>query len=590
MIIIRVLVLFFLLFSCDIKSEDIGHECGLSFVRLRKPLSYYKNNYSNLTWGAHKLCLLIEEQRNRGQDGAGMAVMKFDIPHGQQYFKRIRYAGSNSIDLLLNNIMTQLSVISSDDKCLNDFLGEIYLGHVRYGTSSSNNLHCCQPYVCKNSIASKSFMLAGNFNITNSKDIGALLNEYGLTLTSDTDTQIILELLSYYLNQEQKEIDIAKVLHNVCTILDGGYVFAGVLGNGDAFICRDPAGIRPGFFYIGDDVIAAASERTALINAFDIQFNQVQEIKPGHVLVINRDGSWKQHQFMQPLILRQCSFERIYFSKATDPDIYHERKLLGKNLALQVLQVLGNDIESAIFTYVPNSGEVALIGLIEELHNLRPNRIIRVEKLIYKNQRLRTFIVNDNDRCNLVARLYTMTKGIITCKDTLVVVDDSIVRGTTLRESIIKDLARLNPKRIIFISSAPPVYYPDGYGIDMSQLGSFVAFQAVVELAKQENKQSLLEDIKNKCINQMLNPVKKLYEQFSVEQIAAKIVELSRPDDLLWDGQIQIIYQTIEGLHNAMPNYLGDWYFTGNYPTSGGYKVLNTSYLQWYYGSNERAY
>jgi amidophosphoribosyltransferase len=620
-----VIIFVCILVPCTTKpDEGIGHECGLALVRLRKPLQYYQETYTDVTWGARKLCSLIEEQRNRGQDGAGMAVMKFDVPSGSLYLKRIRNAEPNAIDILLSTMVTELSLIprlsESDDeialKMQHDFLGEIYLGHVRYGTHSANNLRCCQPYICKDGVASKSFAIAGNFNMTNSKELREQLIAYGLTPTSESDTHIILELMSYWLQHEHirlesrfdilrareradviaHHVDIVDVLRNTFEHVDGGYVFGGFLGNGDAFVCRDPAGIRPGFFYSTDEVIAVASERAALMHVFDVNPEQIQEVKPGHVLVIKRNGSFAQHQFIALLPQRSCSFERIYFSKASDPAIYQERKALGKHCAPLVLQALDDDIKNAIFTYIPNSGESAFLGLVEELHRLQGSPV-RVEKLVYKNQRLRTFITNDSDRCNLVARLYTMTKGIVTSNDTLVVVDDSIVRGTTLRESIIKELIRLNPKRIIFVSSAPPVLYPDCYGIDISQLGNFIAFRAMVELLKQEGKEYLLEEIRCKCNEQkdapshmMINYVQKLYNQCSVEALTAKIAELVRPADMPWNGEIKIMYQTVDGLHDAIPGHSGDWYFTGNYPTSGGYKVLNTSYLQWCERSSKRAY
>jgi amidophosphoribosyltransferase len=620
-----------LLYCTIIVGEEIGHECGLALVRLRKPLDYYQNFYGDSRWGIDALCTLIEEQRNRGQDGAGIAVMKFDMPPGELYLRRTRFAGQDAVDKLLHAVLTQLELTSTyghDIATLKhdvEFLGEIYLGHVRYGTYAQNNLLCCQPYICKNSVASKTFALAGNFNMSNARELCEQLVEYGLCPTSESDTQVILELISYYLAEEHtrqeiicsavhakeradtiaQNIDIVSVLGKASASWDGGYVFAGILGNGDTFICRDPAGIRPGFFYIGDDVIAAASERTALAHAFSIEPEQIQELKPAHVLVIKKDGQYYESQFTEPIALRRCSFERIYFSRSNDPAIYEERKALGKNLAPRVLDALDNNLEQVIFTYVPNSSESAFIGLIAELNQLvRQQKIItgtdgvRVEKLIHKNQRLRTFIANDNNRHNLVARLYSMTKGIVKPEHTLVVLDDSIVRGTTLRKSIIAELIALNPKRIIFVSSAPPVMYPDCYGIDMSQIGHFIAFQAAIALLKEQGQKSIIADINALCMAQknmhpscISNYVQKLYEAFTLEELSVKIAELVRPADTLkWHGKIDIIYQTIDGLHAAMPDYSGDWYFTGNYPTPGGYKVLNTSYMQWYQGLETRAY
>lgn len=618
--VMSVLLLFainFFLFA----DEGIGHECGLALVRLRNPLAYYAQKYGNPAWGAYKLCSLIEEQRNRGQDGAGMAVMKFDMRPGELYLRRIRNADQNSVDALLQKIFTELQPLNKKTdanevelKSAHEYLGEIYLGHVRYGTHSANTMRCCQPYICKNSVASKTFALAGNFNMTNSKALCEQLVQYGLCPTSESDTQVILELVSYCLKQEHirlaahaqalqgkdlaafiaQEIDVANVLRNASASWDGGYVFAGILGNGDAFVCRDPAGIRPGFFFVDDEVVAAASERTALMNAFDVEADQIQEIDPGHVLVIKKNGAIEQHQFCTLLPVRRCSFERIYFSRGNDPDIYQERKALGKNLAPSIMRLLGDEIKNAVFTYVPNSSEYAFMGMIEEL---RQHCMPRVEKLIHKNQRLRTFIANDKDRTNLVAHLYTMTRGIVDNSNVLVVIDDSIVRGTTLRESIIKELASLHPKRIVFVSSAPPILYPDCYGIDLSQIGRFIAFRAAIQLLKETGRESVLDDVYQKCLaqkdlpaGQMKNYVQEIYAPFTLHQLSSKIAQLARPQGLAWQGQIDIVYQTLDGLHAAMPEYSGDWYFTGNYPTAGGYQVLNTSYLQWYEGSDERAY
>lgn len=604
-----------LMFSFTLGAEEIGHECGFALVRLRKPLEYYRDTYGHSGWGTIKLCSLIEEQRNRGQDSAGIAVMQFDVPAGEAYLHRMRNADQNAVDGLLTSVFSKLQ----DDH--SSVIGQACLGHVRYGTHSANSLSCCQPYLCKNSVASKTFALAGNFNMSNAKELCQQLVNYGLAPTSESDTQVILEMISYCLKQEHlklaktfkslsgkeladriaQELCIESVLSQASASWDGGYVFAGILGNGQAFVCRDPAGIRPGFFYVNDEVIAAASERTALMNSFNINHDQIQEIKPGHVLVILKDGSYYQSQFTQLLPERQCSFERIYFSRSNDPAIYQERKDLGKNLAERVLASIGDDIDNAIFTYVPNSSEVAFIGLVEELNHLLNDQAkpaVHVEKLVHKNQRLRTFITNDRQRNNLVAHLYSMTKDLVKPTDTLVVVDDSIVRGTTLRESIIRELVSLNPKRIIFVSSAPPVMYPDCYGIDMSQIGRFIAFEAAVSLLREQDKESVLESINAQCIaqkdsspNQVINHVQKLYEQFTLEEISAKIAQMIHPGKTMgWSGTIEVIYQTIDGLHAAMPNYSGDWYFTGNYPTAGGFKVLNTSFMQWYKGCDKRAY
>jgi amidophosphoribosyltransferase len=621
------LVLLFLItfFNSVYAGEDIGHECGLGVLILREPSEYYKQKYKNVAWGAHKACTLIEEQRNRGQDGAGMAIMKKDMELGQPYLKRMRTADKNAVDVLLTQIGSELAEIAKSNESIDelkikyDCLGEIYLGHVRYGTYAADNLRACQPYICKNSAASKTFALAGNFNMTNVKALTEQLIHQGLVPTSGSDTYIILEHINYYLHREYsrcaelhaslapekraaaiaQEIDIVRVLQEASAFWDGGYVFGGILGNGDTFVCRDPAGIRPGFFYINNEVIAAASERVALMNTFDVAADDVMEIKPGHVLVVKADGTFFEKQFTPLLPVRKCSFERIYFSRDSDPAIYKERKALGKELAARVVQELGQDIDNAVFTYVPNSSEPAFIGLVEEVNKLVYAQkkdsftSVKVEKLIHKNQRMRTFIANDSSRNNLVARLYTMTKGIITDQMTLVVVDDSIVRGTTLKESIIRQLAQLNPKKIIFVSSAPPVLYPDCYGVDISQIGRFVAFQAAIALIKKQGKEYILQEIKDACHAsdcKSVNVVKKIYDQFSFDELMAEIAQQIRPQGLAWQGDFVVIYQTVEGLHRAIPAHTGDWYFTGDYPTPGGYNVLHKSFLQWFQGSNKRAY
>lgn len=622
-----VLLLLTTFFTARADADGIGHECGLALVVPLQPLEYYEQNYKNVAWGAYKACTLVEEQRNRGQDNAGIAFMKKNMELGQPYLKRMRSADKNPVDALLNNISAQLAQIAVSDESIQelkneyDCLAEIYLGHVRYGTYAADNLRACQPYICKNSVACKTFALAGNFNMTNVKALTEQLIHQGLVPTSGSDAYIIVEHINYYLNQEYhrcverhknltpekraaaiaQEIDIVRVLQEASAFWDGGYVFAGILGNGDTFVCRDPAGIRPAFYYKNDEVIAAASERVALMNTFDVSTDDVVELKPGHVLVIKNDGTYFEKQFTPLLPERKCSFERIYFSRDSDPDIYNERKELGKQLAQQVLAQLGDESDNAVFTYVPNSSESAFIGLVQEINeqlyaqkkdNFKP---AKVEKLIHKNQRLRTFIANDSCRNNLVARLYTMTKGIINDQTILVVVDDSIVRGTTLRESILRQLIHLNPKKIIFVSSAPPVLYPDCYGIDISQIGRFVAFQAAVTLTKKSGNEILISEIQETGEHHLkhheaINAVKKLYEQFSFNELVTEIARQIRPQGLDWPGEFVVIYQTIEGLHKAIPNHRGDWYFTGDYPTHGGYDVVNKSFIQWLQGSTKRAY
>ena len=629
--------------------------CGIAFVRLRKPLIYYQEKYGDPAWGLHKLYLLMEKQRNRGQDGAGIALVKFDPQPGQKFLFGTRSAKRNSIARVFDTIAQDLAkpflpihVTDQELKTHYDFLGEVYLGHLRYGTHGGLDKSCCQPKICKNDIPSQNIAIAGNFNLTNTSGLLAELVKFGLCPTQKTDTHIILNYLSYCLNREHhylkeqicrqivgqppheqelcqtvaRALEPGRMLQWATRNWDGGYVFAGIIGNGDAFICRDPSGIRPVYIYIDDEVVAAASERVALANVFNTEFDTIKPINPGTVFVIKQDGTMYETEFKTPQEKKECLFERIYFSRMHDPAIYKERKALGKQLAPRVLEELGGDISHAVFTYIPNSGETACIGLVEEI-----NRIVRAqqadtlwekiktgeatrndldqlaqcsaqyERLVYKDQALRTFITHDAARKTLVSHIYDVTKDIVKPEDTLVIIDDSIVRGITLREAIITQLSRLKPKRIIVVCSCPPILYPDCYGIDMSQLNKFIAFQAAQEILRDQGKENILEEITQQCLRQnnkmvetVHNYVKRLYDHCSHEQLEKKIAELARPTSIDWDGQLTIIYQTIEGLHKAIPNFSGDWYFTGQYPTTGGYLVVNRSYINQYRGHEIRAY
>ena len=637
-------------------SDFIGHECGLVLMRLRQPLTYYRERYGDPAWGLRKLYLLMEKQHNRGQDGAGMATVKFDMPAGEAYLKRIRSSRHNAIERLFDTVMHDVETLperalhGADEielkrRC--EFLGEAYLGHLRYGTHSGDTIEFCHPYVRKNITASRNLALAGNFNMTNSADLFAELVEYGLNPVGDSDTQVVLERIGYFLDREHDhlraamgpesfrglkgrtlaheistELNLVRILTKATEGWDGGYVLVGLLGNGDVFACRDPAGIRPGFYYIDEEVVAAASERAALANVFDVEPDQVEPIEPGHCLIVKRDGRIQHEPFTDPMPRRECAFERIYFSRGNDPEIYRERKALGRNLAQRVLAALGDDLEHTVFSYIPNTAEAAYVGLVEETDRLTRSRRVeelwkrlesgdvsradlerlmdgrpRTEKVAHKDQRLRTFITHDAARRDLVLHIYDITRGIVKERDTLVVVDDSIVRGTTLRESIITMLSRLNPKRIMIVSSAPPILYPDCYGIDMSQLGRFIGFEAAVALLHERGDEALLETVEQRCRDQcdaapgrFVNHVAAIYDQFTLEELTAKIAELVRPKSLPWQGPVEIIYQTVEGLHAAMPNHRGDWCFTGEYPTPGGYRVLNTSYLNWRQHQDVRAY
>ena len=632
-------------------SDRLTHECGLAFVRLRKPLHYYQEQYGDAAWGLRKTYLLMQKQYNRGQDGAGLAVVKFDMPAGDPFLLRVRSDKHNAIERIFDAITQDTEKLSEaitvetelDAKRSCRFLGEAYLGHLRYGTHSGNSMAMCHPFIRKCNIASRNIALAGNFNMTNSGELFKQLIAYGLDPVGDNDTQVILEKISHFLNDEHErlikkhhalegrelattvseELDLGRMLKKAAQYWDGGYVFASLVGNGDTFICRDPAGIRPAFMYVNDEVVACASERGALANVFNVEPDEIQQVQPGHIVLVKRNGTIEDVEFTKPLELRQCSFERIYFSRGNDPLIYKQRKRLGANLAPRILKVLGSDIDRAFFSYIPNTAETCFLGLLEavggalrtieadiiwdkiqdgsvtreDLTKLNRTRV-QAELIAHKDQRLRTFITHDAARRDLVSHIYDITRGLIAKDDTLVVVDDSIVRGTTLRESIITSLSQLNPKRIVIVSSAPPIMYPDCYGIDMSQIGKFIAFEAAIELTKDAGNQELLDEIATKCKEQeqlptskMQNAVKTLYDQFSLKEISCKIAELVLPQNLAWKGQLDVIYQDVHGLRAAMPDYTGDWYFTGDYPTPGGNAVVNRAYLNWHGGDDAtRAY
>ena len=633
-------------------SDRIGHECGLTVVSLRNPLDHYRATYGDVAWGLRHAYLLMQKQYNRGQDGAGLAVVKRNMPPGEPFLQRIRSDKHNAIERIFDTVMQDLDKAENrtddDPRRHCEFLGETYLGHLRYGTHSSNALLNCHPLVRTNSIASRNLAIAGNFNMTNAQELFQQLLRYGLNPVGDSDTQVILEKLDYFLDEEHRllaaamgpgsllnldgpvlarriseEIDLVRVLRKSSKDWDGGYVFGGLLGNGDAFVCRDPHGIRPAFWFMDDDVIAVASERGALANVFNQNPDAVEPIPPGHVLVARGSGEVLLEPFTEPGEPRQCTFERIYFSRGNDPDIYNERKALGRSLAPRIMSMIDGDLEHTIFSYVPNTAETAFIGLTGEIEHLHAmNRAeqtwrhveqgtatreeldrlatghVRAEKLANKDQRLRTFITHDAARRDLVLHIYDITRGIVEPDDTLVVLDDSIVRGTTLREAIITILSRLEPRRIIIASSAPPILYPDCYGIDMSQLGLFIGFEAAVALLEERGEVGLLDEIEVSCRTQVaarpevpVNNIRALYDRFTLEELSAKIAQLVRPADISWDGRLEIVYQTIEGLRAAIPGHTGDWYFTGDYPTPGGFRVLDRSFLNWREGLREhRAY
>ena len=636
-------------------SDSVGHYCGLACVRLRKPLEHFVEKYQDPLWGLRRLYLLMEKQRNRGQDGAGVAVVKFDMKPGEPYLVRNRQLPPNPIDSVFNHIFKGARRLkklpkpfdAAEAKRRMEYLGDVQIGHLRYGTHGGYSVKHCQPYVRRHNQLSRNLAIAGNFNLTNSRQLFSKLVEYGLHPSSNSDTQMVLEKLSYSVDEEHRQLrlamgpgslrslagpaladaiaedlNIARILRRAARDWDGGYAFAGLFGHGDAFVCRDPAGIRPGFYYKNDEVIATASERSALVTCFDIEPEDVHAIKPAHALIMKKNGDVSEEPFTDELELRQCTFERVYFSRGNDRDIYQERKNLGAQLAQRVLDTIDHNMENTVFSFVPNTAETAFIGLLQEMErHTRKCRIEqlwkkiqadevtrddveqlmrgrpRVEKAANKDQKLRTFITRDLGRKDLVSHVYDITPGVVSENDTLVVLDDSIVRGTTLRDSIIMMLARLNPKRIIIISSSPPIMYPDCYGIDMSHLGKFIAFEAAVHLLRDRGEDDLLKVVEEKCRAQrdlpperMENHVGEIYERFTLEEISQKVSELIHSQDLTWSGQLDVMYQSVEGLRASMPGYTGDWYFTGNYPTPGGYRVLNQSYLNWADGNNDRAY
>ncbi len=638
-------------------SDFVGHECGLALLRLRQPLTYYRDRYGDAAWGLRRLYLLMEKQHNRGQDGAGLAVVKFDMPPGDSFLLRTRSGRHNALERVFDVVTQSLNRVNGHGLSVGsalelkrraEFLGEAYLGHLRYGTYAGNELANSHPYLCRSSSASRSLAIAGNFNLTNSQEIFEQLADYGLNLVGDSDTQVILERIAFELDREHDhlrvtmgpesfrgldgielaraishDLNLIRVMEKASAGWDGGYVFGGLVGNGDAFVCRDPNGIRPCFLYIDEEVVAAASERAALCSVFNVEADRIEPLQPGHVLSVKRDGTIRHEPFTPAGELRQCTFERVYFSRGNDPDIYNERKNLGQHLAPRLLSLIDNDLEHTVFSFIPNTAEAAYIGLVEEVerltreadqnellkciargedvtHRLRrfASQRVRAEKIAHKDQRLRTFITHDSARRDLVSHVYDVTRGVVGADDTLVVLDDSIVRGTTLRESIITILSRLNPRRIIIASSAPPIMYPDCYGIDMSQLGRFIAFEAAVSLLRERGETALLDEIEQACqaqadkpLEKMVNHVQRVYEPFTLEEISSRVAQLVRPAEVPWTGQIDVLYQRVEDLQASMPQHTGDWYFTGRYPTPGGYKVLNASYLNWrHHREHARAY
>jgi len=637
-------------------SDFLSHECGIAVVRLLKPLSHYQEKYGNPLWGFTKLFLLMEKQHNRGQDGAGVACVKLDMPAGEPFMFRERNVKSDSLDRIFRSLLSQYNdKVDSGEihpeftetvKKHFDFGGELFLGHLRYGTSGGYNISACHPFFRRSPWPTRNLALCGNFNLTNTQDLNDSLIAMGQHPIFATDTQAILEKIGFFLDEEHEDIyrflrkrdlagtdmskqisedlDLARVLTRASVKWDGGYVLAGLIGNGDSFVARDPSGIRPCYYFQNEEVISFASERAPLMTTFDLAVDQIQELPPGHVVVIKRRGEVKVSRFTEVLPKTPCSFERIYFSRGNDVDIYKERKALGGNLADQAIKSIGHDWGNTVFSFIPNTAEVAYYGLMSALRVRRRNEVKeailkasqsgeltetvldelilrnwpRGEKVVSKDIKLRTFIGKENMRNQLGSHVYDITYGSVEPKDNLVCVDDSIVRGTTLRRSILRILSRLNPKKIIILSTAPQIRYPDCYGIDMSELGKFIAFEATVALLKESGREHVLEEVYNLCRDEVAKPlgtalknqVSKIYESFTPDQISAKIVELVRPSGIEWKGQIEVIFQTIENLHAAVPKHTGDWYFTGKYPTPGGYRVVNQAYIKYYEKLAGRSY
>lgn len=614
-------------------SDPIKHECGLAFIRLRKPFSYYQQQYGTVMWGLNKLYLLMEKQHNRGQDGAGIAAVKLNVEPGYPFMQRKRSNAPQAIADIFHQIGQEIEELERYHPGIRNhpglmkghvaFLGELLLGHLRYGTQGKNKLEYCHPFINRDTIPARNLALAGNFNIVNTDELFTLVGKEPSETMRFSDLAAMIELMHDFLCREDEHsperMDIKKVLRKTLPLFDGGFHVGGITGSGIGFVFRDAHGIRPSYYYIDNEVVVAASERAAIRTAFNVGENEVKELLPGQALIVDENGGIEITQVLEPKERKACSFERIYFSRGSDEKIYRERNALGYNLSEQVLNSIDHDLKNTIFSFIPNTAEVAFYGMLKGMEDylnktkterilswgndidpdkLREvvNRRIRIEKIAIKDVKMRTFITEDVSRNEMVQHVYDITYGTVRAgEDTLVVIDDSIVRGTTLRESIIRMLARLKPKRIVVVSSSPQIRYPDCYGIDMSKMGDFIAFNAAVELIKERGKENCLKEMLEKCRelqrnNQLHteNVVKQLYESFTTEEISAKIAELITPAGL--DIPVTVIFQSVEDLHKACPNNLGDWYFTGDYPTPGGNRVVNRAFMNYMEGRNVRGY
>lgn len=584
--------------------EILKHECGIAMIRLLKPLEYYKRKYGTSYYALDKLYLMMEKQHNRGQEGAGIACVKLNQEPGHEYMYREKSEGKEAITNIFAAARHHLKFPDKDDPDANPpFNGELYMGHLRYSTTGKGGLKYVHPFLRRNNWKAKNLCLCGNFNMTNVEEVFKLLTDQGQSPRIYSDTYIMLEYLGHRLDREvernfrnakanglegteiteyiDNNVDMANVLESTMPHFDGGYVVCGITGSGEFFTMRDPNGIRPAFYYCNDEIVAVASERPVLQTVFDKKCEDIAELKPGQALLVTKSGEVRFRQIIKPQQYRACSFERIYFSRGNDRDIYRERKELGAQLAESVRRAVDGELERTVVSYIPNTAEIAYYGLVESLRKISP--LLRAEKIVSKDIKLRTFITESASRRDLSAHVYDITSGVVEPhRDNLVVIDDSIVRGTTLRESIIRILARLEPKKIVIVSSAPQIRYPDFYGIDMSNLTDFIAFQACVALIEERGMGSLMESIYQEALQSSVddNPVRRLYEPFTAEEISAKMAQLLRPSGV--DIPMEFIFQSMEGLHKAIPNHPGDWYFSGHYPTPGGNRMIKRVFVKFY--------
>ena len=631
-------------------SDAIKHECGIALVRLKKPLQFYKDKYGSAFYGINKMYLLMEKQHNRGQDGAGFASVKFNVAPGTRYISRVRSNKSQPIQDIFAQINERLNgVLEKNQNKLNDvtwqeenlpYLGNLFLGHVRYGTFGKNSIESVHPFLRQSNWKHQNLIVAGNFNMTNSRKLLEELVELGQHPKEFTDTVTVLEKIGHFLEEEvsklyieakekgfnkkdaspfiEENLDLQNVLKRSSKNWDGGYAMAGLVGHGDAFVLRDPNGIRPTYFYEDDEVVVVASERPVIQTVFNVAIEDVQELERGHALIIKKSGVTATKKVLEPREKKSCSFERIYFSRGSDASIYQERKNLGKFVFPQILKSIDNDISNSVFSFIPNTAETSFYGMTEAaedfLNEQKTAKILsggkslsaqkvteilserpRIEKIAIKDAKLRTFIADDSSRDDLVAHVYDVTYGVVKPTDNLVIIDDSIVRGTTLKKSIIKILDRLSPKKIVVVSSAPQIRYPDCYGIDMARIEDFIAFKAALALLKETNQYHIVDTVYKKAIDQrekedadIINYVKEIYSPFTTEQVSEKIAQMLKTKDI--NAEVEVIYQSVDNLHKACPDNLGDWYFTGDYPTDGGHRVVNEAFINFFEGNKKRAY